>query len=79
MGNRVYIVDYDIPQKPAKKRVQFYRDLNRLTEYCQYEYSTLSVVRTEDEYLAEAVYFLVLAYKGNAHLYKAEEIVPRFG
>ena len=55
MGNKVYIVDYDIPQKPAKKRVQFYRDLSQLTQYCHYEYSTLSVARTEDEYLAEAV------------------------
>ncbi len=77
MGNRVYIVDYDIPVEPAKKRVQFYRDLKRLSTFSQnYDYSTLSVIRTKEKQVAEAVYFLVVAHGGNAHLYEATEIIP---
>jgi len=79
MGSSVYIVDYDIPGKPAKKKVQFYRDLKKISQYQSSDYSTLSVFRTEDKCLAEAVYFLVIAYGGNAHMYKAEEVVPSFG
>jgi len=55
MGNRMYIVDYDIPEEPAKNKVQFYRDLKRLGIHGK-DYSTLSVFRTEDEYVANAVY-----------------------
>lgn len=80
MGNMVYIVDYDIPEEPVSKRVQFYRDLKRLSMYYQdHGYSTLSVLRTHEKEVAEAVYFLVMAYGGNVHMYKAEEIVPSFG
>ncbi len=77
MSNRLYIVDYDIPEKPAKNRVQFYRDLKKLSVH-QDGYSTLSVFRTEEEYLAKAVYYLVAAHGGNAHMYVAEEIIPHF-
>jgi hypothetical protein len=80
MGDRVYIVDYDIPEQPAKKRVQFYRDLKKLAKCFQnHDYSTLSVFRTGEEQLAEAVYFLVIAHGGDAHMYEAIEIVPHFG
>ena len=80
MGSMVYIVDYDIPEEPASKRVQFYRDLKRLSTYFQgYDYSTLSVLRTHEKEMAEAVYFLVIAYGGNVHMYKAEEVVPSLG
>ncbi|MBU7012122.1 MAG: hypothetical protein HXS46_15665, partial [Theionarchaea archaeon] len=75
MGNRMYIVDYDIPTEPAKNKVQSYRDLKRLSIYSE-DYSTLSVFRTRDEYVAHAVYLLVLAHKGNAHMYRAVEVVP---
>lgn len=75
MGNKLYIVDYDIPVSPAKTRVMFYRDLKKLGDSQDFEYSTLSVFRTDKEELAEAVYLLVMAHGGNAHVYKAEEIL----
>ncbi len=76
MGNRVYIVDYDIPEEPAKERIQFYRDMKTLqSKYSQKaDYSTLSVFRTCDRILAEAVYLLVVAHKGRGHVYCGEEI-----
>jgi hypothetical protein len=79
MGNTVYIVDYDIPEEPAKKRVQFYRDLKRVRT-CSgvHDYSTFSVFRTEEKKLAEAVYLLVIAHGGNAHMYIAREILMGF-
>lgn len=74
MGNKLYIVDYDIPVSPARSRVQFYRDLEKLG--IQKQYSTLSVIHTEEEYLAKAVYLLVVAHGGNEHVYRATEIDP---
>lgn len=79
MGNRVYIVDYDIPEKPTKERVQFYRDMKKLqNNHFQSEYSTQSVFRTHDKTLAEAVYLLVVAHGGRGHVYKGEEITKDF-
>lgn len=75
MGNRLYIVDYDIPVSPARKRVSFYRDLKKLQVFQDFDYSTMSVFRTEEEELAEAVYLLVIAHGGDAHVYKAEEVL----
>ncbi len=72
MGNRVYIVDYDIPANPAKERVQFYRDLKKLDS--SLDYSTLSVFRTRDKMMAQAVYLLVKAHGGCGHVYCGEEI-----
>lgn len=76
MGNRWYIVDYDIPVSPARERVQFYRDMETLhREYGSgSDYSTLSVFRTQDRALAQAVYLLVVAHYGSAHVYSGEEI-----
>ncbi|MGD2247529.1 MAG: hypothetical protein PVF58_03925 [Candidatus Methanofastidiosia archaeon] len=74
MGNKVYIVDYDIPEKPARKKVQFYRDLKNVKEHTRIEYSTLSVFRTNERMIAEAVYHLVMYYGGCAHVYYGEEI-----
>lgn len=68
----VYIVDYDIPASPARNKVQFYRDLKNICS--RKDYSTLSVVRTQERMVAEAVYLLVTAHGGSAHMYKAEEI-----
>ena len=79
MGQRLYIVDYDIPEEPARNRVQFYRDLRKLSKAFQkWDYSTSSVLRTQEEGLAKAVYLLVIAHSGNAHMYVAEEIIPQF-
>lgn len=75
MGNKLYIVDYDIPVSPVKTRVMFYRDLKKLVDVQDFEYSTLSVFRTDKEELAKAVYLLVMVHGGNAHVYKAEEIL----
>jgi hypothetical protein len=69
----VYIVDYDIPESPAKNKVQFYRDLKKVSNSSA-DYSTRSVFRTPERMLAEAVYFLVKAHKGIAHIYQAHEI-----
>lgn len=79
MGNRVYIVDYDIPEEPAKERIQFYRDMADLKrEHSQnMGYSTLSVFRTGDRIIAEAVYLLVIAHGGAAHMYYGEEITEK--
>ncbi|MBU7011768.1 MAG: hypothetical protein HXS46_13855 [Theionarchaea archaeon] len=44
MGDRVYIVDYDIPENPVRERIQFYRDMKKL-QNSQTDYSTLSVFR----------------------------------
>ncbi|MBU7013088.1 MAG: hypothetical protein HXS46_20600 [Theionarchaea archaeon] len=78
MGNKVYIVDYDIPEEPAKKRVQFYRDLKKIS-VLKCDYSTLSVIRTSEKEVAEAVWLLVMAHGGNAHMYVATEIFPGVG
>jgi hypothetical protein len=72
MGNSVYVVDYDIPREPAGKRVQFYRDLRKINTGLKY--STKSVFRIEEKELAEAVYWLVIAYGGIVNMYKGEEV-----
>ncbi len=74
MGNRLYIVDYDIPEKPARKRVQFYRDMKTLCNSSHIEHSTLSVFRTHDKMLAQAIYLLVVTHGGYGHVYYGEEI-----
>ncbi|MGD2251034.1 MAG: hypothetical protein PVF58_21775 [Candidatus Methanofastidiosia archaeon] len=79
MGDSVYIVDYDIPEEPTKNKVRFYRDMKRLREFSEFEYSTLSVVRTSVREVADAVYLLVVAHGGCAHMYRATEIVFQVG
>lgn len=76
MGERLYIVDYDIPAEPVRRRVQFYRDLKQILEKCGMppEYSTRSVFRTPRIMLAEALFILVLAHGGSGHVYCGEEI-----
>lgn len=76
MGNRLYIVDYDIPEEPTRERIQFYRDMKKLlnNSFQKADYSTLSVFRTHERSLARAVYLLVVAHRGHAHLYYGEEI-----
>jgi len=74
MGDSVYIVDYDIPRDPPGKRVQFYRDLKKVNGQCNF--STMSVICTEEKELAEAVYWLVTAYGGKVNMYKGKEIHP---
>ncbi len=76
MGNRLYIVDYDIPMSPAREKVQFYRDMEKLYGKVGKDYSTLSVFRTEEKVVAEAVYLLVRAHGGRVHMYVGEEVFP---
>jgi hypothetical protein len=80
MGERLYIVDYDIPVEPVRRRVQFYRDLNQVLGKCGTppEYSTRSVFRTPHMMLAEALFMLVLAHGGSGHVYCGEEITGNF-
>lgn len=75
MGDSVYIVDYDIPRDPPSKRVQFYRDLKRVGAG-QCNFSTMSVIYTEEKEYAVAVYWLVMAYGGRANVYKGKEAHP---
>jgi hypothetical protein len=80
MGNRTYIVDYDIPEEPAREKVQFYRDMKKLLSSSSQkaDYSTLSVFRTCDKILAQAVYLLVVAHRGSGHVYAADDITDEF-
>jgi hypothetical protein len=73
----MYIVDYDIPKDPAGKRVQFYRDLKKVNDG-QYNFSTMSVICTEEKELAEAVYWLVSTYGGRVNMYEGKEVSPRW-
>jgi hypothetical protein len=77
MGERLYIVDYDIPAEPVRRRVRFYRDLDKILDKCGMlpEYSTRSVFRTPHMMLAEALFVLVLAHGGSGHVYCGEEII----
>jgi hypothetical protein len=72
MGSGLYIVDYDIPEEPARERIQFYRDMkvlqNRYSEDYS-DYSTRSVFRTCSKILACAVFLLVTAHGGHGHVY----------
>lgn len=81
MGSRVYIVDYDIPVEPPKRRIQFYRDMKKLQKTARMhpDYSTMSVFRTENRILAEAVYMLVIAHGGSSYVYCGEEITQEIG
>lgn len=76
-GAMVYIVDYDIPESPARSKIQFYRDLKKVRRIFPSDYSTLSVFRTQERMAAEAVYLLVASHGGSAHMYAAEEIFLR--
>ena len=70
----MYIVDHGIPEEPARERVQFYRDLENLRKIYQGGFSIVSVVCTEDEVMAEAIYLLVRAHGGKGHVYRGEEV-----
>ena len=74
MGNSVYIADYDLPKDPPSQRVQFYRDLKKVNGQCNF--STMSVIYTEEKESAEAVYWLVTAYDGRVNMYKGKEVHP---
>ena len=75
MGNSVYIADYDLPKDPPSQRVQFYRDLKKVGTH-QCNFSTKSVIYTEEKESAEAVYWLVTAYGGRVNMYKGKEVYP---
>ncbi|MGD2250949.1 MAG: hypothetical protein PVF58_21330 [Candidatus Methanofastidiosia archaeon] len=75
MGDSMYIVDYDIPKEPAGKRVQFYRDLKKVNDG-QCNFSTMSVICTEEKELAEAVYWLVIGHGGRVNMYQGKEVSP---
>jgi hypothetical protein len=67
MGNRIYLVDYDIPVSPAREKVQFYRALQKSGTSVR-EFSTRSVFRTQEEYLARAVCVGTRTWRGGAHV-----------
>jgi hypothetical protein len=68
MGSGLYIVDYDIPEEPARERIQFYRDMKVLQNRYSKDYSefsTQSVFCTYSKILACAVFLLVTAHVVN--------------
>lgn len=66
----VYIIDYDIPIRPLRKRRAFYRGLAKLKKQMGLfgKMSTMSVVVTADRTLATEIYLLAKKY-GRANLY----------
>lgn len=71
----VYLIDYDIPQKPAAGRVAFYRNLSKLKRNYGYDgESTASVVKTKDRELAFKIHDLAVAYGGQCNVWKAINI-----
>jgi len=70
-----WIVDYDLPDTPVRRR--FYRAIHkRLAEMNpgeKTEWSTWSVVITDDKVFAEFVYEEAVKI-GRAHLYRAEKV-----
>jgi hypothetical protein len=80
MGSGLYIVDYDIPEEPARERIQFYRDMKALQNRYSKDYSefsTQSVFCTYSKILAYAVFLLVTAHGGRGHVYYGTEITDQ--
>jgi len=71
---RVYVVEYDIPAIP-RIRMRFYREIRQFLDNGEKltRYSTQSVIITEDEVFAKAIYIIATKY-GKARLYKAYPI-----
>ena len=71
-GEVLYIVDWDLPEKPAGPRRAFYRRLRKvcLNNGSNWERSTFSVLKTRSASLAKEVYVLACQY-GRANLYEA--------
>ena len=70
-GEKVYIVDYDIP---VERRGAFYKALERLRKRLGISsWSTQSVLITDNYSLAVQVYRLATRY-GRANLWRAEKI-----
>jgi hypothetical protein len=69
----VWVVDWDIPLD--KNRFGFYRALRRLRKEMHLEggMSSMSVLITEDEKLAWAVYGVAAEYAVRFHIYEANE------
>lgn len=71
----VFIVDYDLPQNSSRRR--FYRRIQAwLRDHNVVEgtdWSTQSVVVTEDQAFAEFVY-AEASQLGKVHMYKAEKV-----
>lgn len=70
-----YIVDYDIPANPSRRRRGFYRALKKLKEGMDLygRMSTMSVLITVDREFAESVYLLAMQY-GRANMYEARKL-----
>jgi len=68
-----WVVDYDLPVSPPGVRRSFYRAVRRYLQenHGIGEYSTWSVLITQDRDFAEFVYGEAVK-RGRAHIYKAE-------
>ena len=67
----MFIVDWDIPSKPAWRRVYFYKKLRKVRKAFGLEgrMSTMSVLIVQDEKLAWAVHNLASQY-GRSNIYR---------
>jgi len=72
----LWIVDWDIPNKPASERMRFYRALRELCKRAgagNWDRSTMSVLKTSSRELAEEVFSLVAGMeRGRVNLYRAK-------
>jgi hypothetical protein len=69
----IWVVDYDVPVKPAARRMAFYRALWKLLKLHGLERSgrsTQSVWIIDDEEIARDIHNLARSY-GKSHLYNA--------
>ena len=68
----VFIIDYDMPEKPSSNRVAFYRHLSKLKQKFGYEgQSSASVLKTTNRELALEIHRLALSYGGRASVWQA--------
>jgi len=78
MSATIYIVDWDIPRRPASDRLRFYRALQRLCSEAGatiWDRSTMSVLKTPSRDLAFQVFNLVKGVEGGrGNIYEARLI-----
>jgi hypothetical protein len=72
---RVWIVDYDIPSTPPRRRIAFYRAVYKVFSEAgiDWEFSTMSVHICADEAIARTLHSLAKQF-GKSHLYRGVQV-----
>ena len=80
MEETVFIVDWDIPNEPAWRRVYFYKKLRKLRKSFGLEdrVSKQSVLVVQDERLARDIHALATEF-GKSNIYRAEPVKTERG